>query len=185
MEGRTTSFPDGLSHAKSSGNFETQIAEAGCAQAKSPDQLPNSTNTPAPQESIRQPEMLPEGYESRIADNGRVYFVDHKRRTTTWLDPSKTSPLDKASSQPDNLPEGWEIGQAENGRTYFIDHNTRTTRWEDPRSINTHAREDPVPKPDDLSSGSEQGLAQDGGILLEGPSLPSRSTISWAARAKL
>ena len=30
---------------------------------------------------------LPEGWEKRVEPNGRVYFVNHKNRTTQWEDP--------------------------------------------------------------------------------------------------
>lgn len=162
MEGRDKSSSDGVTHGRSSSNFETPAVEAGLTHGNSPGQHPESTNTLASHEPVPQPEPLPTGYESRLAENGRVYFIDHKRRTTTWLDPRKTS-------QPGDLPHGWEIGQAENGKTYFIDHSTKTTTWEDPHSSDVHARENPFPKPDDSSSGRKKGLAQNGGAMLEGP----------------
>ena len=30
---------------------------------------------------------LPDGWEKRIEPNGRVYYVNHKNRTTQWEDP--------------------------------------------------------------------------------------------------
>ena len=30
---------------------------------------------------------LPDGWEKRVEPNGRVYFVNHKNRTTQWDDP--------------------------------------------------------------------------------------------------
>ena len=30
---------------------------------------------------------LPEGWEKRVEGSGRVYFVNHKNRTTQWEDP--------------------------------------------------------------------------------------------------
>ena len=30
---------------------------------------------------------LPEGWEKRVEPNGRVYFVNHRNRTTQWEDP--------------------------------------------------------------------------------------------------
>ena len=30
---------------------------------------------------------LPDGWEKRVEPNGRVYFVNHKNRTTQWEDP--------------------------------------------------------------------------------------------------
>ena len=33
---------------------------------------------------------LPSGWEKRVTQNGRVYFVDHNNRTTQWEDPRTT-----------------------------------------------------------------------------------------------
>ncbi|KAJ7208831.1 hypothetical protein GGX14DRAFT_335658, partial [Mycena pura] len=52
---------------------------------------------------------------------GRVYFADHTKRTTTWIDPRE-----------EQLPEGWELRYAPEGRRYFTNHNGRTTTWDDP-----------------------------------------------------
>jgi hypothetical protein len=30
---------------------------------------------------------LPDGWEERHADTGRVFFVNHKKKQTTWVDP--------------------------------------------------------------------------------------------------
>jgi E3 ubiquitin-protein ligase NEDD4 len=35
----------------------------------------------------RQTEGLPSGWEMRYSKKGRLYFVDHNSRTTTWIDP--------------------------------------------------------------------------------------------------
>lgn len=174
------SSADGPEHERKSNTPDTLAAEAASARENPPDQHPKPTNELASKTAVPQPDSLPTGWESRLADNGRVYFVDHNRRTTTWLDPSKTYP-----PQPDNLPKGWEISWADNGRTYFVDHNTRITTWEDPRSTDAHAREAPVPKPEDLPSGRGKDLARNGGTMLEGPSLPNRPTTSLPLRAKL
>jgi uncharacterized protein YbdZ (MbtH family) len=53
--------------------------------------------------------------------NGRLYFVDHNSKQTTWADPRP-------------LPAGWEQRQDKNtGRMYYIDHVNRSTAWVDPR----------------------------------------------------
>ena len=176
MERCQHSSPDGLENERQSKTPETHAAEADSAHETPPDQHAKPTTTPAPKEPIPQLDSLPTGWESRI-DEGRVYFVDHNRRTTTWLDPRK--------SLLDNLPIGWEKRLADNGKTYYVDHNTRTTTWEHPRSIDTHAREDRVPKPEGLSSEREKGLAQNGGTMLEVSSLLNRLTTSSPLRAKL
>jgi len=71
---------------------------------------------------------LPEGWEKRVDANGRVYFVNHKNRTTQWEDPRT-----QGSIQEDPLPEGWEMRYTAEGVRYFVDHNTRTTTFQDPR----------------------------------------------------
>ena len=107
---------------------ETPATEADGAHENPPDQYPSPTTTPAPKSPEPQLSLMPPGWESRLTDDGKVYFVDHSRRTTMWLDPRKSGTR-KLSA---DMPNGWEISQAEEGRTYFIDHNTRTTTWLDP-----------------------------------------------------
>ncbi|EMP33357.1 NEDD4-like E3 ubiquitin-protein ligase WWP2 [Chelonia mydas] len=56
-------------------------------------------------------------WEQRELPNGRVYYVDHNTKTTTWERP---------------LPPGWEKRVDDRGRYYYVDHNTRTTTWQRP-----------------------------------------------------
>lgn len=72
--------------------------------------------------------QLPEGWEKRVDPNGRVYFVNHKNRTTQWEDPRTQGIV-----QEDPLPEGWEMRYTSDGVRYFVDHNTKTTTFQDPR----------------------------------------------------
>lgn len=74
---------------------------------------------------------LPPGWEQRITPEGRIYFVDHETRTTTWNDPRLQPKNNSAYSKP--LPSGWEMRKNEKGRIYFVDHNTKITTWDDPR----------------------------------------------------
>ncbi|KAM6946380.1 NEDD4-like E3 ubiquitin-protein ligase WWP2 [Aplochiton taeniatus] len=62
-------------------------------------------------------ESLPNGWEQRVLPHGRVYYVDHNTKTTTWERP---------------LPPGWEKRVDQRGRFYYVDHNTRTTTWQRP-----------------------------------------------------
>ncbi|KAM8946864.1 NEDD4-like E3 ubiquitin-protein ligase WWP2 [Pelodytes ibericus] len=62
-------------------------------------------------------EGLPPGWEQRQLSNGRVYYVDHNTKSTTWERP---------------LPPGWEKRVDNRGRYYYVDHNTRTTTWQRP-----------------------------------------------------
>ncbi|KAK0083844.1 hypothetical protein PV326_006492 [Microctonus aethiopoides] len=74
---------------------------------------------------------LPAGWERRKQPEGRVYYVNHKNRTTQWEDP-RTQGQETGIDEPP-LPDGWEIRLSEDGVRYFVDHNTRTTTFQDPR----------------------------------------------------
>ncbi|KAJ7334716.1 hypothetical protein DFH08DRAFT_291679 [Mycena albidolilacea] len=91
------------------------------------------------------PEPLPTGWDRRIDHLGRVYYVDHNTRTTSWIRPAASVPAHNnaarephdrrvAACSPESLPDGWEERATPTGRVYFVDHNTRTTSWDDPRS---------------------------------------------------
>ena len=56
--------------------------------------------------------------------NSRVYFVNHKSKTTQWEDPRRSM----ADQLP--LPLGWEMRFTEQGVKYFVDHNSRTTTFQ-------------------------------------------------------
>uniref|UniRef100_A0A4W5MDE2 E3 ubiquitin-protein ligase n=1 Tax=Hucho hucho TaxID=62062 RepID=A0A4W5MDE2_9TELE len=58
-------------------------------------------------------------WEQRVDQNGRMYFVDHIEKRTTW-------------DRPESLPSGWERRVDPMGRVYFVDHITRTTTWQRP-----------------------------------------------------
>lgn len=91
---------------------------------------------------------LPPGWSVQKAPNGRLFFINHHERTTSWVDPrtGRASPMpNQLAVQPANrkpeddlgpLPEGWEERLHTDGRIFFIDHNTRTTQWDDPRLSN-------------------------------------------------
>lgn len=75
---------------------------------------------------------LPAGWERRVHD-GRVYFLNHKNRTTQWEDPRTQGQEVGAPEETLPLPAGWEVRFTEEGTRYFVDHNTRTTTFQDPR----------------------------------------------------
>uniref|UniRef100_A0A8C0JPP8 WW and C2 domain containing 1 n=1 Tax=Canis lupus dingo TaxID=286419 RepID=A0A8C0JPP8_CANLU len=82
------------------------------------------------------PELpLPEGWEEARDFDGKVYYIDHTSRTTSWIDPRDryTKPLTFADCISDELPLGWEEAYDPQVGDYFIDHNTKTTQIEDPR----------------------------------------------------
>ncbi|KAJ8265636.1 hypothetical protein COCON_G00147350 [Conger conger] len=62
---------------------------------------------------------MPPGWEQRVDHNGRMYFVDHIEKRTTW-------------DRPEPLPPGWERRVDPMGRVYFVDHISRSTTWQRP-----------------------------------------------------
>uniref|UniRef100_A0AAG5DVW1 HECT-type E3 ubiquitin transferase n=1 Tax=Anopheles atroparvus TaxID=41427 RepID=A0AAG5DVW1_ANOAO len=75
---------------------------------------------------------LPDGWEKRVQPDNRVYFVNHKNRTTQWEDP-RTQGQEVSMLAEGPLPPGWEIRYTANGERFFVDHNNRKTTFEDPR----------------------------------------------------
>ncbi|KAJ1127784.1 hypothetical protein NDU88_006177 [Pleurodeles waltl] len=80
---------------------------------------------------------LPEGWEEAVDFDGKVYYVDHTSKTTSWIDPRDryTKPLTFADCIGDELPLGWEEAYDPQVGVYYIDHNTGTTQLEDPREL--------------------------------------------------
>ncbi|KIW05359.1 uncharacterized protein PV09_03875 [Verruconis gallopava] len=55
----------------------------------------NATGTTIQQQPVSQLGPLPSGWEMRLTNTARVYFVDHNTKTTTWDDPRLPSSLDQ------------------------------------------------------------------------------------------
>ena len=67
----------------------------------------STSNTSAPVASTNEEDTLgslPDGWEKRVEPNGRVYYVNHKNRTTQWEDPRTQGQLKE-----EPLPQGWEM----------------------------------------------------------------------------
>ncbi|CAG9127581.1 unnamed protein product [Plutella xylostella] len=123
------------------------------ADARSTDSTRSSASS-APSQPLPNSEGLPTGWSMQKAPNGRIFFIDHNAKTTTWIDPrtgcASSLPHVPAGRAGDAdslgaLPEGWEERVHSDGRIFFIDHNTRTTQWEDPRLSNPQIAGPAVP----------------------------------------
>jgi E3 ubiquitin-protein ligase NEDD4 len=55
----------------------------------------NAAGTTIQQQPVSQLGPLPSGWEMRLTNTARVYFVDHNTKTTTWDDPRLPSSLDQ------------------------------------------------------------------------------------------
>ena len=58
-------------------------------------QNPSGNNTTIQTQPVSQLGALPSGWEMRLTNTARVYFVDHNTKTTTWDDPRLPSSLDQ------------------------------------------------------------------------------------------
>ncbi|GLD96213.1 hypothetical protein PINS_up004891 [Pythium insidiosum] len=73
------------------------------------------------------------GWECVQDAQGRVFYVNHVTRETSWHLPTD-----------EPLPPGWQELKDASGRVYFVDHNTRTTTWIDPRARQPASRQQSV-----------------------------------------
>ena len=81
---------------------------------------------------------LPAGWEESRTPEGRVYFVDHNTRWTSWLHPRTRAiqgraPTTAPGSHLGPLPSGWEMRLNVNSHIYSVDNGTKVTTWDDPR----------------------------------------------------
>ncbi|KAF7490754.1 E3 ubiquitin-protein ligase Su(dx) [Sarcoptes scabiei] len=95
---------------------------------------PNGHGNGSQQQSEEDLNPLPEGWEKRVDPNGRVYFLNHKNKTTQWEDP-RTQGKETPDLADIPLPQGWEIKYTQDGKMYFVDHNNKTTTYQDPRKL--------------------------------------------------
>jgi len=70
---------------------------------------------------------LPDHYEVRIDSNGRMYYLDHLSKTTSW---------DKPLPLADNWERRFDNVQK---RIYYVDHANRTTTWVHPNAASSQA----------------------------------------------
>ncbi|XP_033634240.1 E3 ubiquitin-protein ligase NEDD4-like isoform X1 [Asterias rubens] len=103
------------------------------SQAQTTPQNQTQSNQPFGADSADPLGTLPIGWQMQKSESGRVFFINHNTRTTTWEDPRK-----QRQQQDDlgPLPAAWEQRIHADGRIFFIDHNTHSTQWEDPRLQN-------------------------------------------------
>ncbi|XP_072371939.1 protein WWC2-like isoform X2 [Scyliorhinus torazame] len=79
---------------------------------------------------------LPDGWEEARDYDGKVFYIDHNTKQTSWIDPRDrfTKPLTFADCAGDELPLGWEDAYDSQIGIFYIDHINKTTQLEDPRA---------------------------------------------------
>ncbi|CAG0920590.1 unnamed protein product [Notodromas monacha] len=78
---------------------------------------------------------LPDGWEMGRDYDGKVYYIDHNTKKTTWLDPRDrlTKPASFSDCIGNELPLGWEESYHPCVGIYYVNHVKQTTQLEDPR----------------------------------------------------
>ncbi|CAL1271093.1 unnamed protein product [Larinioides sclopetarius] len=78
---------------------------------------------------------LPDGWDVGQDFDGKIYFIDHINKKTTWIDPRDryTKPQTFADCVGDELPFGWEECYDNQIGVYYIDHINQSNQIEDPR----------------------------------------------------
>ncbi|KAG8012882.1 NEDD4-like E3 ubiquitin-protein ligase WWP2 [Nibea albiflora] len=137
------SSPSGRSPAASSSSGSPSPGQDALGLAAPSEPVPNATAGTEPTSNSTTEsatDTLPAGWEQRVLPHGRVYYVDHNTKTTTW-----ERPLPPGQSIRVRLVGGFSVtlgkiraqraGRSEvdqRGRYYYVDHNTRTTTWQRP-----------------------------------------------------
>ncbi|XP_053561252.1 protein WWC3 [Bombina bombina] len=96
-------------------------------------ECPAQYQPPCRRESSELP--LPAGWEEARDYDGRLFYIDHNTRQTSWIDPRDriTKPLTFADCVGNELPLGWEIVYDQQIGVYYMDHINQVTQIEDPR----------------------------------------------------
>lgn len=133
---------DDVDHSESSSGSSNHRSNASATPSSSQSRqssLDSPANRQPPAAATVSDADLPSGWSMQLAPNGRVFFINHAEKTTSWVDPrtGSASPMPNAQNtvevekQEDDLgplPEGWEERIHSDSRIFFIDHNTRTVR---------------------------------------------------------
>ncbi|XP_066476687.1 protein WWC3 [Tiliqua scincoides] len=112
---------------------QAAAATLGPATGQPPAASTGGGGGPRSRESSELP--LPAGWEEARDFDGRVFYIDHNTRQTSWIDPRDriTKPLTFADCVGDELPLGWETVYDQQIGVYYMDHINQLTQIEDPR----------------------------------------------------
>ncbi|XP_059147395.1 uncharacterized protein LOC131935096 isoform X2 [Physella acuta] len=94
---------------------------------------------------------LEDGWEAKLQPDGRIYYVNHKTQTTSWLPPRENW------QNTSGLPYGWEAALDVHEKPYFINHVDKYTTREDPRQDPDYV-EPPAPREVQLVRDPDKGF---------------------------
>lgn len=103
---------------------ETTTAGEAAAATESPKNSARGAK-PSSRNALNPP--LPPGWDYSYSDKGRMFFIDHANKTTSWIDPRTNKPSSVPNLDFENrigpLPNGWEERRHQDGRIFYIDHS--------------------------------------------------------------
>ncbi|KAL3842023.1 hypothetical protein ACJMK2_020093, partial [Sinanodonta woodiana] len=79
-------------------------------------------------------DRLPPNCSYGVTRDGRVFFLNDREQTTSWLHPLTGLPVQTGYHSAPGLPQGWEQAVTPEGTIYFIDHNRHITTFDHPRT---------------------------------------------------
>ncbi|XP_033751665.1 uncharacterized protein LOC117335636 isoform X7 [Pecten maximus] len=83
-------------------------------------------------------ERLPAHLSYGVTRDGRIFFIDDRLQTTSWVHPLSGKPIQTGHKQVQGLPRGWEQAVTQEGAIYYIDHNSGTTTFDHPLEKSKH-----------------------------------------------
>lgn len=129
---------------------------------------------------------LPAGWEMRQTHNGKVYFVDHIARTTTWDDPRESRRVNPAASKHTStgapsqkssvLASVWNVAVAPNGTKYYINQDTQETTWDAPEGFGEGTPTQSAPVPASRTTSAPKQYPDSAGTSSAMPQYPITST---------
>ena len=111
------------------------------------------------------PSSLPKGWEQQTDPAGRLYYIDHHNKQTTWKRPgapelTTSSSGDKCRLQEIPRATGWEQKTDTKGKTYYIDHDRKLTTWQRPTALEPPSGRHEKSPPEDRGTGDAGGGRQ-------------------------
>lgn len=118
----TTTAPDsGGSRSQMWAQNQMRYQASPTGQASSQPTVVAAPSSGVPSALASLSQGLPSGWERRIDQFGRVYYIDHVSKVTNWVD-TRLPPISVS-----HLPSGWEV------RLLFINRQTNENSFQDPR----------------------------------------------------
>ena len=113
---------------------------------------------------------IPAGFDARVNGSGKVYYVNHRDRTTSWRHPRHTHLHEPYTP---GLPYPHERAYDEKGRAYYLDREAKTTSWLHPGKLMELKENGVLDKEDDDNEARKEY------IVMETAEEPNKGRTYW------